>query len=143
MARALVLQNIYSPVRYQLSLVRGGEVQAGESDLRRNRVTLDFADINGTVYDRIPEATFDASMIFFHELAHVYHQEIDIPNKKEYLDPHLIDAKYTGAGAVENLFINPIRAKLGLPPRTQYDADIQEKKAKVYFEGGHALVPDF
>lgn len=75
-------------------------------------IELDFADFSGIVYRDVPRETFDAGMIFLHELTHCYLKLKD-PTAEE-----VKRNRHVKGETVE--FINRIERELGVPERQHY-----------------------
>ncbi len=131
-ARALMLEALNSSTTFSLSVVRGDKIVA-YGKATGDAVTIDATDFSMAKYTGVPRATFDMSMVFFHELAHTSLRGLnDPPEFLEFLP-----------GEVERLVVNPIRHKLGLPARLEYRAmGRKDGFAELKFANGYVLVPD-
>ena len=112
-ARALVAEMINSDKVYAVNVVREDkQVRAGETNLMFGReITIDVADVEAATFFNVPKEALDLSMVFLHEAAHKVRQLTDLRGSGPV---------HGEPGAVENLIVNPVREKLGLPRRIQY-----------------------
>ncbi len=127
-AWALILEAIASPTIFKLSLVRSaGDVFLGKKDRFSNAVILDMADIESAESKGgVDPSTLDHAMNLFHELGGHALRGLEDTFYGAIPEP----------GQVERLIMNPIRTKLGLPPRTRYERkDLGQRRFFLEFGG--------
>ena len=133
-AWALILEAIASPTIFKLSLVpSAGDVFLGKKDRFSNAVILDMADIESAESKGgVDPSTLDHAMNLFHELGGHALRGLEDTFYGAIPEP----------GQVERLIMNPIRTKLGLPPRTRYERkDLGRQRFFLEFGGpGRGLV---
>ena len=108
-ARKLLLGAIRSANVYKVEENSGAALGRVDSN---QVIELDFGDLNRIVYRDLPRETFDAGMIFLHELVH-RHLRLKDPGREEILKDSAIKGP-----TVE--YLNRIERELGLPERRHY-----------------------
>lgn len=96
-------------------------------------IELDFNDIDGIDTRENPASTFNAGMIFLHELKH--HQGLRDPSR--FI---LARVPHSKGDTVEHM--NRIRKELGLPVREQYMTKVDDRGQRFLpFAGGPVYLP--
>jgi len=153
-ARALVAEMINSSRTFVVNIVRndrdiigGKATRETLSDRligRESGITIDAGDLGSAEFHNVPEATFDLSMAFLHEAGHVLRGLKDPTGFESARDA-------SARGEVEDLLMNPIRSKLGLPTRIGYEPRQSFQNGQQYFtiwfktgpnETGYVIYPN-
>lgn len=108
-ARQLLLSAIRSNSVYRVR--EDGSATLGKVDSVQT-IELNFGDFDRIIYRDLPRESFDAGMIFFHELVH-RHLRLKDPTPDEI-------RKHPRVKGDTVEFVNRIERELGLPERRQY-----------------------
>ncbi len=100
---------------------------------RGTHIDLDFSDIAKIDTGKNPSATFNAGMIFLHELKHA--QGLKDPSS-------FILGKFPEKRGDTVDHMNRIRKELGLPVREQYMTKSDEARNYIPFRSGPVYVPN-
>ena len=121
---AIESQNVYR--------VRGSRAPDLGRVYRNGSIELDFMDLQNVTFRDVPHETFNAGMVFLHELVHSH---------LGLLDPTLDELKVNpdARGATVE-YVNRIERELGLPERLHYfpkkSLDPRNRSVCIYFGKG-------
>lgn len=128
-AKGLLLSAIDSQSVYR---VRGSRAPDLGRVYRNGSIELDFMDLRNVTFRDVPHETFNAGMVFLHELVHSH---------LGLLDPTLDELKMNpdARGATVE-YVNRIERELGLPERLHYfpkkSLDPHNRSVCIYFGKG-------